>query len=550
MMALFVNSCTSFLEEEPFTNITADFIYTTLDGYESGTIALYNRMREAHGGEEEYKHGVVNVMHDLTGPRVFRGAQKFDSRFLNPASFNNGRDVVNDLNFVIDRANALLAAESNFDFPEGSEEQNRLSIASAEAKMFRALAYFIIYRQYNNVYLNTEPTNPSNFIREYNVADPKDVFDRIVTDISEAKETLPWLNDHGRWNAAAATHVLAKVYLWMGWDANATLVNLTQDEAFRKSLELSEELITDTQYTLVDIEDVFGTLSSPERDIREQYFVYKHSFAHPDGLGGSFHRFGTGTFPRYWELQGMKEIPALGLTFGWTSVNAYLMSRYGLTEQERNKDLRYTTYYMQKFYYNDPDNLPNGVQLGDEVMFAEQNLSGENYYRRMAPGLMKYLDLFTAQDSREYSDLIIFRKAETYLIAAEAAFKLGETAKSIEYINAVRRRAFGTDISTPNPEADLSESDLTIDLLLDENARELAMEGTRFYMLKRTGKFFEYMKDHSGQSSAFENSHGIRGFDVFNISRLQVQPHMVNFPYHQDIMDQLGNPAFQNPGYD
>lgn len=550
MMTIVVTSCTNFLEEEPFTNITADFIYTTLDGYESGTIALYNRMREANGGEEEYQHGVVNVMHDLTGPRVFTGAQRFESRFLTPASFGLGRDMVNDLNFVIDRANALLAAEASFSFPEGSQERSRLIKASSEAKMFRALAYFILYRQYNNVYLNTEPTNSSNFIREYNVANPKDVFDRIITDINEAIQGLPWLNDHGRWNAAAAKHVLANVYLWMGWDANARLTGLSENQAFTRSLELAEELIADKRYDLVDIENVFGTLSSPNRDIKEQYFVYKHSFDHPGGLGGSFHKFGTGTFPRYWELTGVKEIPALGLTFGWTSVNAYLLSRYGLTEQQRNKDLRYTTYYMQKFYYNDPDNLPPGVAIGDEVKIEQQGLTGENYYRRMAPGLMKYLDLFTAQGEQQYSDIIIFRKAETYLIAAEAAFKLGQPTKSIGYINNIRRRAFGTDVNLPNPECDFNAIDLTIDLLLDENARELAMEGTRFYMLKRTGKFFEYMKDHSGQSSRYQTSHGIIGFDVFNISRFEVQPHMVNFPYHQDIMDQLGNPSFQNPGYE
>jgi len=123
------------------------------------------------------------------------------------------------------------------------------------------------------------------------------------------------------------------------------------------------------------------------------------------------------------------------------------------------------------------------------------------------PALMKYDRVQTAS-VRYTHDLFLARLGETYLIAAEAYFKLNDLPKAKDRINEVRRRA-----AMPGHEADMqiSESDVSIDFILDERTRELAGEGHRWFDLKRTGKLMERTKLYNPEIRSLYNS----GVDPF-----------------------------------
>lgn len=83
---------------------------------------------------------------------------------------------------------------------------------------------------------------------------------------------------------------------------------------------------------------------------------------------------------------------------------------------------------------------------------------------------------------------IVYRFAETFLVAAEAAIRLGDNAQAVNHINVIRDRANALLIT----EADFvgAHGD-ELDFILDERTRELAGEHMRWFDLKRTGKLFE-----------------------------------------------------------
>lgn len=84
----------------------------------------------------------------------------------------------------------------------------------------------------------------------------------------------------------------------------------------------------------------------------------------------------------------------------------------------------------------------------EEIRAKTQNREGNHYLiftpdayngRAIFPTIMKFLDRTRAipNDNTDRS-YIIYRLGETYLLAAEAAFKLGDNTNAAKYINVIR----------------------------------------------------------------------------------------------------------------
>ncbi len=105
--------------------------------------------------------------------------------------------------------------------------------------------------------------------------------------------------------------------------------------------------------------------------------------------------------------------------------------------------------------------------------------------------LEKYTDVRsdgTLDDNIDFSsvDFPMFRLADVYLMYAEAHLRSGEgsTADAVNYINMIRTRA-NQGSTTWN----ISASELTLDFIIDERARELYWESHRRQDLRRFGLF-------------------------------------------------------------
>ncbi|MEI9942967.1 MAG: RagB/SusD family nutrient uptake outer membrane protein [Chitinophagaceae bacterium] len=116
----------------------------------------------------------------------------------------------------------------------------------------------------------------------------------------------------------------------------------------------------------------------------------------------------------------------------------------------------------------------------DERKVTKSYLMTTNQYDvNMFPSNKKHDDV-TRAHTNDASDrpFPLMRFAETYLIAAEAAFKGGSSlTNAANMINVVRNRAGALPITS---------ADVTLDFILDERTRELFGEWMRWYDLVRT----------------------------------------------------------------
>ena len=145
-------------------------------------------------------------------------------------------------------------------------------------------------------------------------------------------------------------------------------------------------------------------------------------------------------------------------------------------------------------------------------------------------------------------DQPLMRSSEAYLIAAEAiqqGASNGNVGSAVYYYNKVVNRAVGgstADADMANDPNDLSSTTaksyrasgtVTIDMILDERAREFMGEGLRWYDLKRTGKLIERAK----------------AFNPWIGGLNYIQDHHYLRPIPLSEIDLSSNEVSQNPGY-
>lgn len=172
------------------------------------------------------------------------------------------------------------------------------------------------------------------------------------------------------------------------------------------------------------------------------------------------------------------------------------------------------------------------------------NKGQRRYGWELFPSMKKYQDNARVggfNDQEGGKDLMLMRVGETYLLAAEAALKLNNTAEAATYIKALRVRAAcggppGCAVSHKADAAfvDVPAGQITLDFIMDERARELAGELNRWQDLVRPGA--QYFVDRV----KLRNPSARPNIQLFHALR--------PIPQSQ-INGVTGTPYQQNPGY-
>lgn len=144
---------------------------------------------------------------------------------------------------------------------------------------------------------------------------------------------------------------------------------------------------------------------------------------------------------------------------------------------------------------------------------------------------MKYLDR-TRNEANDGSDrpVIIYRLAETYLLAAEAAYKMNDLPNAAKYINVIRERARDKENSVEGA-LDIQPSEVTLEYILEERTRELLAEHCRWNDLARTGTLLQRVRVYDNHVARVNiaDKHWLRP-----IPRDQIERTTTGEPYPQN----------------
>lgn len=144
--------------------------------------------------------------------------------------------------------------------------------------------------------------------------------------------------------------------------------------------------------------------------------------------------------------------------------------------------------------------------------------------------------LTAANTSNGFADVPMMRYAEMPLIAAEAKIGLGDQAGAAQIINSEIRTQRIVRAGHSLSEAQVNASQMTVEWILEERARELCGEWLRWFDLKRTHKLKEYVRGHNPSYNSIDV---IEDFNEL-------------WPIPLAYLDKLenGEEFGQNPGYD
>ena len=212
-----LQSCDGLLKLESQTSVTNNYLYTSKEGLQRAMAGLYvdERDRVVDDSDESTIIYLLQTFDFSTDILLFRAGNCGAVARLN--TLNADSDVLEDFwkhhYALIGKANEIIASAIDLGLDDPA-----IKTAYGEACMVRGRSYFELWKRFERIYINTEPTTVDNLERQYKPATRDEVLYRIKTDLDQAIASLSWslpINDgktmYGRYTKAAANHVRAQV---------------------------------------------------------------------------------------------------------------------------------------------------------------------------------------------------------------------------------------------------------------------------------------------------------------------------------------------------
>lgn len=371
----------------------------------------------------------------------------------------------------INRANMVLAHLDGADAPD--EVKARIK---GEALFLRAYYHFMLVSRYGDVPLViTATASAAKEDIQLPQTPARNVYLQIIKDLEDAAELLPTATEAvygSRASKSAAWGILARVCL------NMAGFPLNEPGMYAKAREAAEKVINSGEHALnPSYRQVFINLIQDIYDIKECIFE------------ADFYGTDTGS---YTTVAGM---------VGRNNGVYYNNSTYAETVGISIGCIRATKYFYDLFGEGD---LRRDWTIADYSLNTDGTVAepSSDIWERCCGKYRRSYELNSPKSKDKTStNFPILRYSDVLLMYAEAVAcdpdnnSANDVAKAYEYINQVRRRGYGFDISSPST-ADIPNDGkyFILETVKDERARELGFELTRKDDIVRWGEFYTRMK--------------------------------------------------------
>ncbi|MDR1369732.1 MAG: RagB/SusD family nutrient uptake outer membrane protein [Dysgonamonadaceae bacterium] len=427
VMLLGFNSCNDWLDLEPSNrpiNETGSPV-TSLNEANARLNALYAMLRSyyLYGARMTYYGDALSEDMQANGStkRTSSYYQFSITKDNAPSTFwTNYYEIINNVNALLTGIDAVPVFTEADILTRNDYKGQALTV--------RALAYFDLTRLYGYPYQKDNGASLGVPIRDENPVNPDykptrstvaQCYEYFIKDLADAVALLKSDKNNGRFNKWAAMQLLSRAYLYKGDDTNALA---TAKEAVAGAEAKGYKLWTASEYTAASAWSAeFGTES-------------------------------------LWELPIMT-----GETAGGNENIGYLVYASGYDDIVLSDD--WTVKLMgdqtDDARYKCIINVTSSGKAGRRYLWKYSRQSGESNYG--------------------YGNVRVLRLSELYLIAAEAAARLGnQNADAVKYLDPIAKRGLETNT--------VEGTTVTLDRVLQERRKELVGEGHRFFDAIRNHK--------------------------------------------------------------
>ena len=565
-------SCNKKLTEYDPSNPAPETVWTTPGGFVTAINGAYSYIPYLYGSDEnglflsepgtDLWYNYNKTSYDIDATQY----QNFTS------SSNPCKGVWTTLYKAINQCNAGIGRINGAGFTDPVEKNMRL----AELKFLRGFYNWWVVETFGGTILDTVETTTVQL-----TASPSSVqsfYNLIISDLQFAVANLPALNaasgmahvsggawEYGRATKPAAEALLARAYLSRAYYSFA---NAQSD--FQAAHDMAMDIINNQSAYNVGLYPNYSDMWNPSNRLgsstakmnKEAIFWATFSTNTAIDINGNADRTHMWFLTNYSGYTGTS-IPGLTLSlqYGNDQKNRRFMpTRAMLNYYNDTIDSRYSGSFQQvwlcnkaytwttndaKTFGKDPSIAGHKMNIGDTAMFISKhpipnkafrpyacfgvdttynangtisNTGGDHYVV-----LSKYLDPLTKVGLTTYPgylDVIIFRLAEEYLVAAEADVALNNPTEAAQLVNVLRTRAA---IKTPvnyTTAMQVTPSQMTLDFILDERARELCGEYMRWFDLKRTQKLQSRIAAYNPDITNFNPNYYLRPIPLAEIQGL------------------------------
>lgn len=492
--ALFlVTGCASFLEEETYSFVSGDDLYTSEDNLELALTGVYDVINavtiQGTGNQPLWGRGMHYLM--MLGDEI-APATINDPHHLVIAScgYNEEAEFVSTAWFAlfvgIDRANHIIQKAPGVDM-----DPIRRGELIAEARMLRGLYRLYQAWLWGEVPLPNEPNSDPTAPRE----PLSKVYEYIESDLAHAYHTLPDRNSriNGRVNKWTAAGYLVKMYTYLASfkenevaDEIGSSINtfdwVDASACWDKAVTIADDLYQHSGYELITPYYFNFLADTKEFQKRECLMVAQ------TGVGGQNEYF---LFPYWTGPQGDAALNGGG--YGWLRPTGEYADRYVAEDSRKDWNLCGSIGNNVTEY-----TLINGVKyFSPMALYATGSNLCHGKFRQSDPATRIAQGMPTWASNIDFPML---RFADIVLLYAEALYKTGDESTARDLMEEVRARAC-TDETGKLDESALNAMNSKyyktgfMEELMDERSRELAAEGWRRLDLIRTGKMTEVISN-------------------------------------------------------